>query len=154
MQDRVFAETPAAASCCSDHAAGATCGIGEGNQQCACSASKPVLVSPSSLRVPQRNDGDQAAAAPNADAPSLTLRSGLLVVVACLTSPCCTPLVVPLGMALLAGTPLAFWLTPHLGWIYTALTIVCVSSLILAFFFLRQRAGHPSQLFKQAKQAK
>jgi hypothetical protein len=45
------------------------------------------------------------------------IRSGLMFGVACITSPCCTPLIVPLGLALIAGTPLAAWLTHYIGWI-------------------------------------
>lgn len=35
------------------------------------------------------------------------IRSALAFGVACIASPCCTPLIVPLGLALLAGTPVA-----------------------------------------------
>ncbi|HET8841818.1 MAG TPA: hypothetical protein VFN35_10140, partial [Ktedonobacteraceae bacterium] len=43
-------------------------------------------------------------------------------VIACLASPCCAPLLVPLALTLIAGTPVALWLTSMLGWIYGALT--------------------------------
>ena len=48
--------------------------------------------------------------------------------VACVTSPCCTPLFVPLGLALLAGTPAAVWLSANLGWVYGGLTLVSIIS--------------------------
>lgn len=146
MQKRSLTVPLATAPCCSDDVEGATCGIEEGNHQCACAESKPVPVSP---RLLLSDDNDQTATASNADEHTMNIRSGLLFVVACLTSPCCTPLLVPLVAGLLAGTPLAIWLTPHLAWIYTALTVVFVSSLIFAFFSLRQRPGRLSGLFKR-----
>ena len=150
MQDQSLTATQGVAPCCSDHVEGATCGIEEGSSHCTCGESMLV---PISLRLPRPQDSDPAsdptATASTANEPAHTQRSGLLFVAACLTSPCCTPLFVPLGVALLAGTPLAFWLTPHLGWVYAALTIISVSSLILAVFSLRQRSGWSSRLFKR-----
>lgn len=60
-------------------------------------------------------------------------RSGVMFVIACVASPCCTPLIVPVGIALLAGTPLAIWLSAHLGWIYGGLTLLSIGSLVLGF---------------------
>lgn len=51
----------------------------------------------------------------------------------CITSPCCTPLIVPLGLSLLAGTPAAVWLGHNLGWVYGALTLVSIASFVIAF---------------------
>lgn len=60
-------------------------------------------------------------------------RRGLMAfLVACFTSPCCTPLIVPLLLALLAGTPAALWMSSHLGLVYGALTILSVISFVLA----------------------
>ena len=66
-------------------------------------------------------------------------RSGVMFVIACVASPCCTPLIVPLRIALLAGTPLALWLTAHLGWIYGGLTIVSAVSLVLGLRWMGQK---------------
>jgi predicted MFS family arabinose efflux permease len=63
-----------------------------------------------------------------------------MFIVACVTSPCCTPLIVPLGIALLAGTPFALWLSAHLGWVYGGLTLVSVISLVLGLRWMGQRA--------------
>lgn len=60
-------------------------------------------------------------------------RGGILFGIACITSPCCTPLYVPLALVLLAGTPVALWLSAHIGWLYAGLTLVSVISLVLAF---------------------
>ena len=68
----------------------------------------------------------------------LKIRGGVLFGVACLTSPCCTPLYVPLVLVLLAGTPVAAWLTHYLGWVYGGLTLVSVISLVLGWRWLGQ----------------
>lgn len=66
-------------------------------------------------------------------------------VIACLASPCCAPLLVPLALTLIAGTPVALWLTSMLGWIYGALTLVCLLSLFFVFrsFESSRRSPHP-----------
>ena len=70
------------------------------------------------------------------------LRSGVLFVVAGLASPCCTPLYVPLALALLAGTPAAIWLSTHIGWVYGVLTLVSIISLVLAWRWWPKRAAN------------
>ena len=67
------------------------------------------------------------------------LRGVIMFVVACFTSPCCTPLIVPVVLALLAGTPVALWLSQHLGWVYGGLTIISVISLVLALRWMGKR---------------
>jgi hypothetical protein len=52
--------------------------------------------------------------------------------IACLTSPCCTPLIVPVILSLLAGSPLALWLGANVGWVYGGLTLLSVMSLVMA----------------------
>jgi hypothetical protein len=61
-----------------------------------------------------------------------TIRSGAAFAVACITSPCCTPIIVPIAIALLAGTPIAGFLSLYIGWVYGALTLVSIVSLVLA----------------------
>jgi predicted MFS family arabinose efflux permease len=61
-----------------------------------------------------------------------------MFVVACIFSPCCAPLLVPVALALLAGTPLAAWLGMNLGWVYGGLTLVSVISLVLGIRWLRR----------------
>ena len=61
------------------------------------------------------------------------IRSGVLFGVACLASPCCTPLYVPLLLMLLAGTPAAVWLSANVGWVYGILTLVSIISFVLAW---------------------
>ena len=67
------------------------------------------------------------------------IRSGLMFGVACITSPCCTPLIVPLGLALLAGTPIALWLSANIGWVYGGLTLVSIASFVLGFRWMGQK---------------
>lgn len=76
-------------------------------------------------------------------------RGGLMLGLACLTSPCCTPLIVPLGLALLSGTPVAAWLTYHTGWIYGGLTLVSAISLVLGIRWMRQKT--PPQIGAQCQ---
>ena len=66
------------------------------------------------------------------------IRSGFMFVVACVASPCCTPIIVPIGIALLAGTPFAIWASANLGWVYGGLTLLSVVSLVLALRWMRQ----------------
>lgn len=49
---------------------------------------------------------------------------------ACLASPCCAPLYVPVVLSLLAGTPIAAFLAGYVGWIYSAFTALSVVGLI------------------------
>ena len=71
------------------------------------------------------------------------LRGMVLFGVGCLTSPCCTPLIVPIVLVLLAGTSVALWISQHLGWVYGGLTIVSVISFALALRWLGQRKASP-----------
>jgi hypothetical protein len=69
------------------------------------------------------------------------IRSGVMFVIACVASPCCTPLIVPLGIALLAGTPLAVWASAHLGWVYGGLTILSIVSLVVGLRWMAQKSS-------------
>jgi hypothetical protein len=80
------------------------------------------------------------------------IRSALAFGVACIVSPCCTPLYVPLILALLAGTPVAIWASANLGWVYGGLTLVSIGSFVLAYRWMSQKSAtkpkttiHPSQ---------
>jgi len=46
------------------------------------------------------------------------IRSTVMFVIACIASPCCTPIIVPIAITLLAGTPIAAWLSAYIGWVY------------------------------------
>jgi hypothetical protein len=66
---------------------------------------------------------------------------------ACATSPCCTPLIVPLVIVLLAGTPAALWLGANLGWVYSTLTVISIISFVLALRRLGRRdAAQPTPI--------
>lgn len=79
------------------------------------------------------------------------IRSGVMFVIACVASPCCTPLYVPLGLALLAGTPVAAWLSAYVGWIYGGLTLLSIVSLVLGFRWMRQKSYSKTATFVRAK---
>ena len=72
-------------------------------------------------------------------------RRGILAfIVACFTSPCCTPLIVPLLLALLAGSPIALWISQNLGWVYGGLTVISIISFVLALrWFNRSKPAQP-----------
>jgi hypothetical protein len=70
---------------------------------------------------------------------SFNLRSGLSFAVACITSPCCTPLIVPLFLALIAGTPFATVVAQYTGLIYGGLTLISIVSLVLGLRWLSPR---------------
>jgi membrane protein implicated in regulation of membrane protease activity len=74
------------------------------------------------------------------------IRSGFMFVVACVASPCCTPIIVPIGIALLAGTPFAIWASANLGWVYGGLTLLSIISLVLGLRWMRQNSDskHPT----------
>lgn len=72
------------------------------------------------------------------------IRTGLMFAVACIASPCCTPLIVPLVLALLAGTPLAAWLGSNLGWVYGGLTLISMVSFVMAFRWLNKWLNKPA----------
>jgi len=84
----------------------------------------------------------------------IKVRSGMLFIVACIASPCCTPLIVPLGLALLAGTPVAIWASANLGWVYGGLTLLSVISFVLAFRWMRRKAEtkHPKSTTRPAQE--
>ena len=80
------------------------------------------------------------------------IRSALAFGVACIASPCCTPLIVPLGLALLAGTPFAVWASAHLGWIYGGLTLLSIASLIIGLRWLGQKSASKASKSKASIQ--
>jgi hypothetical protein len=75
-----------------------------------------------------------------------SLRGGVMMGVACLTSPCCTPLLVPLFLALIAGTPLALWLNHYLGWVYGGLTLISIVTFLLGMREFGRRISARSAL--------
>jgi hypothetical protein len=84
-----------------------------------------------------------------------TIRSSAAFAVACITSPCCTPIIVPIVIALLAGTPIAGFLSLYIGWVYGILTLVSIVSLVLAIrWWAKQTTAKPvtkTALMKEAR---
>jgi hypothetical protein len=59
-------------------------------------------------------------------------RSASLFLIGCVTSPCCTPLYVPIVLSIFAGTSFALWLSQNLLWIYGLLSLISLLSFVLA----------------------
>ena len=68
------------------------------------------------------------------------IRSGVMFGVACIASPCCTPIIIPIAIALLAGKPVAVWMSANLGWVYGGLTLLSILSLILGVRWMSQNS--------------
>lgn len=85
------------------------------------------------------------------------VRGGLAFLAACFLSPCCAPLIVPLAIALLAGTPAAVWLSANLGQVYGGMTVLAIVSLVLAVRwwggYREQRAAHMAATNERPKEA-
>ena len=50
-----------------------------------------------------------------------------------------TPIFVPIALALLAGAPVAVWLSANVGWVYGGLTLLSIVSLVLGFRWMGQK---------------
>ena len=55
-----------------------------------------------------------------------------------ITCPCHLVLVLPVALALLAGTSLAVWLSQNVGWVAGAMTFVFLTSLLLGLRWMKQ----------------
>ena len=66
------------------------------------------------------------------------IRSGLMFGIAVIASACYVPLIVPLILALLLGTPIAVWLSDHTGWVYGGLPLIFLIGLVLGLRFVRR----------------
>jgi len=72
------------------------------------------------------------------------VRGGVAVTISILTCPCHLPVTVPLMLALLAGTPVAAWLTQHVGWVYGVMAGVFTLSFGFAYVWtnpLKENTG-------------
>ncbi len=122
--------------CCSTTEDGAAiCIVPENGQSSACGCSgsgqEKTAVSPSPAT---KNPPDQTTLRGK-------VRSGALFAAACLTSPCCTPLYVPLLLVLLPVFPAAVWLSANVGWVYGILTLVSIISFVLAWRWWPKLSG-------------
>ena len=78
-------------------------------------------------------------------------RGAGMFAVACITSPCCTPLIVPVVLGMLAGTPAAAWMGANLGWVFGGLTLISAGSLVLAFRWMRIGSGSQQLAISRGK---
>lgn len=69
------------------------------------------------------------------------IRSGVMFIISVITCPCHLPIVLPLALVLLAGTPTAVWISQHISWIFGAMTFVFLLSLALGFAWTSRSVG-------------
>ena len=82
------------------------------------------------------------------------IRSGVMFGVACIASPCCTPIIIPIAIALLAGTPVAVWMSANLGWVYGGLTLLSIISLVLGVRWMSQKSNSGHSVEARSKTGK
>ncbi len=75
-----------------------------------------------------------------------TVRGYVMFGLACALSPCCTPLLVALGLGLLAGTPAALWIGANQGWVYGGFTLLAAVSAVMAYRWLRNNRASGADL--------
>jgi hypothetical protein len=139
-------DTTQNACCVSDNTSNSCCVPTHGQRGCDCASqanpaqSVVLLEKPFSIErtrlITQGNKAPLNAAqqrTANRGRGSLqhNIRGGVLLGLACITSPCCTPLIVPAVLGLLATTPITLWLTQNVGWLYGGLTLVSCLSLVV-----------------------
>ena len=67
------------------------------------------------------------------------IRGFVMFGVACVLSPCCTPILIAFALGVLVGTPAALWIGANRGWLYGALTLLAMVSGVMAFRWSRTR---------------
>ena len=82
------------------------------------------------------------------------IRSGVMFGVACIASPCCTPIIIPIVIVLLAGTPVAVWMSANLGWVYGGLTLLSILSLVLGIRWMSQKSNSRHSVEARSKTGK
>lgn len=127
---------------------------------CSCS-SESKSSEPIPLSLPTINESNQAASEKAVtfkknQEPSMwrKIRSGVMFGVACIASPCCTPIIIPIVIALLAGTPVAVWMSANLGWVYGGLTLFSIISLVLGVRWMSQKSSSRHSVEARSKTGK
>ena len=127
---------------------------------CSCSSEKKSS-EPISLSLPSFKESDQAGAGmvvaiDKDQEPTMwkKIRSGVMFGIACIASPCCTPIVIPIVIALLAGTPVAVWMSANLGWVYGGLTVLSIISLVLGVRWMSQKSNSRHSVDARSKTGK
>lgn len=116
--------------------------------QCSCSSNNAKSNEPISLSLPSVRETQSAVSQKiiqinhnQEQTMWKKIRSALAFGVACIASPCCTPIIVPLALALLAGTPVAVWASANLGWVYGGLTLISIVGFVLAYRWMGQKSA-------------
>ncbi len=66
------------------------------------------------------------------------IRSRIMFVISFITCPCHLVIVMPLALALLAGTPAAILIAKYAGWIYGVMTVLFLSTLGIGYWWTNQ----------------
>lgn len=126
-------------SCCRTTESGAqVCVRPTDGQKAACASQSEATISAAEIPVlPVQLTAPRVRSAPQEIGQKF--RAGVLLTVACVASPCCTPILVSLVLAALAGTPAAAWIGHNLGWVYGGLTLLSVISFVAGWRLLNRR---------------
>ena len=112
---------------------GASCSAPQNGQPALCGCqSEAAILPPDQIAV-----APSQSIKPDQSSTWQNIRSGVMFVVACIASPCCTPLIVPIFLGLLGSTPIAIWMGHNLGLIYGALTLLSAISFVLALRWMK-----------------
>lgn len=114
-----------------------TCGCDSGVSSCGCNSATALQIDAiHTVKVSSQPKNTLSARIAECKSMWQRIRGGVMFVIACIASPCCTPIIVPIVLALLAGTPAALWLGQNLGWVFGGLTLLSVVSFVLALRWL------------------
>lgn len=115
----------------------ATCACGSGASGCGChTTSTAQLVSLTEDAIPLHLNSTANNQTVENRSTWQKIRGGVMLTIACIASPCCSVLLVPIVLTLLAGTPVAVWVSHNLGLVYGGLTLLSILSFVLAFRWL------------------
>jgi len=118
------------------------CGEGMGGVSCRLTSEKAearAVIPISSVRTAVEMIAVEGDGQAGRDGLWRRVRGGVMLMVACITSLCCTPLIVPVVVGLVGGTPAAVWMGENLGWIYGGLTLISVVSGVVGWRWMQKR---------------
>ncbi len=118
------------------------CGCGSAATSCSCASNNLVTIN--SVPIQRKSTWMRHLQACLDDGKTIwgKIRGFVMFTIACIASPCCTPLIVPIVIALLAGSPVAIWMSQNLGLVYGGLTLISILSFVLGFHWMRKKNGN------------
>ncbi|MAU11802.1 MAG: hypothetical protein CL607_18395 [Anaerolineaceae bacterium] len=114
------------------------CGCGSAATSCGCASN--TLIAIDNVPVQRKSTWMKHLQACLDDGKTIwgKIRGFVMFTIACIASPCCTLLIVPVVIALLAGSPVAIWMSQNLGLVYGGLTLISILSFVLGFRWMRK----------------